>query len=177
HKKIKPKKNNKEHNTKLKSATYYIQKNTQTNKHLQNKELRAAIAQAIDKKAYVNNNLNYGSAPIDTFTPKEVFTNDEKQDYNKLVNPPYSYDVKKAQSSLEKAKKDLGKDKINIEFLTFDQDNAKRDAEYFKEQVEKHLPGVTMSIKQQPNKQKIALTKKGDYDVALTGWGPDYPDP
>ncbi|WP_320420621.1 peptide ABC transporter substrate-binding protein [Mammaliicoccus lentus] len=163
--------------TKLESATYYIQINTQTNKDLQNKDLRAAIAQAIDKKAYVNNNLNDGSAPIDTFTPKEVFTNDEKQDYNKLVNPPYSYDVKKAQASLEKAKKDLGKDKINIEFLTFDQDNAKRDAEYFKEQVEKHLPGVTMSIKQQPNKQKIALTKKGDYDVALTGWGPDYPEP
>ena len=164
-------------NTNLESATYYIQINTQTNKDLQNKDLRAALAQALDKKSYVEHNLNDGSKPIDTFTPEKVFTNEKKEDYNKLVNAPYTYDVKKAQASLKKAKKALGKDKIDIEFLTFDQDNAKKDAEYFKEQVEKHLPGVTMSIKQQPNKQKIALTKKGDYDVAITGWGPDYPDP
>lgn len=163
--------------TKLESATYYLQINTQSNKDLQNKDLRAAIAQSIDKKSYVDNNLNDGSTPIDTFTPKKVFTNDDNKDYNKLVKAPYTYDPKKAKASLEKAKQALGKDKINIEFLTFDQDNAKKDAEYFKEQIEKHLPGVTLSIKQQPNKQKIALTKKGDYDIALTGWGPDYPDP
>ena len=35
--------------TNLESATYYIQINTQTNKDLQNKDLRAALAQAIDK--------------------------------------------------------------------------------------------------------------------------------
>lgn len=163
--------------TNLESATYYLQLNLQDNKDLQNKDLRAAIAQSIDKKSYVDHNLNDGSTPIDTFSPKKVFTNDDKQDYNELVKPPYTYDPKKAKASLQKAKKSLGKDKIDIEFLTFDQDNAKKDAEYFKEQVEKHLPGVTLSIKQQPSKQKIALTKKGDYDIALTGWGPDYPDP
>ncbi|TEB40457.1 peptide ABC transporter substrate-binding protein, partial [Flavobacterium circumlabens] len=51
--------------TNLESATYYIQINTQTNKDLQNKDLRAALAQAIDKKSYVEHNLNDGSKPID----------------------------------------------------------------------------------------------------------------
>ena len=57
--------------TNLESATYYIQINTQTNKDLQNKDLRAALAQAIDKKSYVEHNLNDGSKPIDTFTPEK----------------------------------------------------------------------------------------------------------
>ena len=35
---------------------------------------------------------------------------------------------------------------------------------------------VTLKIKQQPFKQKLALESKGDYDISFAGWGPDYPD-
>ena len=44
--------------------------------------------------------------------------------------------------------------------MTYDKDTAKRDAEYFKEQLEKNLDGVTIKIKQQPFKQKLDLVSK-----------------
>ncbi|MGO1989274.1 ABC transporter substrate-binding protein, partial [Mammaliicoccus vitulinus] len=75
------------------------------------------------------------------------------------------------------AKKETGKDSFKIEFLTYDDAERKQAAQYMKEQIEKNLPGVTLKIKQQPFKQKLALESKGDYDISFAGWGPDYPDP
>lgn len=174
---VKKYKDDKAFNTELDTVTYYFKLNEDTVPEFKNEDFRLAFAKAIDKEAYVKNNLNNGSIPTDNFVPKDFVKDSKGKEYQDGVKNTNQYNVKEAKEHYEKAKKALGKDKIDIEFLTFDQDNAKKDAEYFKEQVEKHLPGVTMSIKQQPNKQKIALTKKGDYDVAITGWGPDYPDP
>ena len=61
--------------------------------------------------------------------------------------------------------------------LTFEQDNAKRMAEYIKGDLEKNLQGLTIQIKQQPFKQKLQLEQTGDYDITMANWGPDYKDP
>ncbi len=45
------------------------------------------------------------------------------------------------------------------------------------EQLEKNLPGLTVAIKQQLFAQKLLLESSGRYDMALTGWNPDHPDP
>lgn len=66
----------------------------------------------------------------------------------------------KKQKNIMKKLKALGKDKFTIELMTYDKDTAKRDAEYFKEQLEKNLDGVTIKIKQQPFKQKLDLVSK-----------------
>src|SRR5699024_8910519 len=80
------------------------------------------------------------------------------------------------RNHLKKAKKDLGKDKFTIELLTYDEDESKKAGEFVKEQVEKNLPGVTLKIKQQPFKQKLALESTKDFDISFAVWCPDYPD-
>lgn len=73
--------------------------------------------------------------------------------------------------------KELGTENVTVEFLTFEQDNAKRIAEYIKGDLEKHLQGLTVQIKQQPFKQKLQLEQTGQYDISMVVWGPDYKDP
>ncbi|MCE4955737.1 peptide ABC transporter substrate-binding protein [Macrococcoides caseolyticum] len=170
-------KEDKNYSTELDASTFFIRINQTKNKDLQNKDLRMALAKAIDKEKYVKNNLNNGSVAIDTLMPKEFVKDKSGKDFVDGVKSPLNYDVKAAQEAYEKAKKALGKDKFTFEFLTFDQESSKKDAEYFKEQIEKNLPGVTLKIKQQPFKQKLDLESKGNYELSLSGWGPDYPDP
>ncbi|MFC6291958.1 peptide ABC transporter substrate-binding protein [Macrococcus epidermidis] len=170
-------KNDKNYSTELDASTFFIRMNQTKNKDLQNKDLRIALAKSIDKEKYVKNNLNNGSVAIDTLMPKDFVKDKAGKDYVDGVKSPLNYDAKAAKASYEKAKKALGKDKFTFEFLTFDQESSKKDAEYFKEQIESTLPGVTLKIKQQPFKQKLDLESKGNYELSLGGWGPDYPDP
>lgn len=170
-------KSDKNYSTELEASTFFIRMNQTKNKDLQNKDLRMALAKSIDKEKYVKNNLNNGSVAIDTLMPKEFVKDKSGKDYVEGVKSPLNFDAKAAKDSYEKAKKALGKDKFTFEFLTFDAESSKKDAEYFKEQIESNLPGVTLKIKQQPFKQKLDLESKGNYELSLAGWGPDYPDP
>ncbi|ATD30845.1 ABC transporter substrate-binding protein [Macrococcoides bohemicum] len=170
-------KDDKNYSTELDASTFFIRMNQTKNKDLQNKDLRMALAKSIDKEKYVKNNLNNGSVAINTLMPKEFVKDEAGKDFVDGVKSPLNYDAKAAKDSFEKAKKTLGKDKFTFEFLTFDQESSKKDAEYFKEQIESNLPGVTLKIKQQPFKQKLDLESKGNYELSLGGWGPDYPDP
>lgn len=99
------------------------------------------------------------------------------KDYIEGVKSPLNYDKEEAKDLYEKAKEELGKDEFTFEYLTYDADTSKKDAEYVKEQIETNLPGVKLKIKQQPFKQKLALESKKDYELSFAGWGPDYPDP
>lgn len=58
--------------------------------------------------------------------------------------------MKEAKKFWEAGKKELGKDKIEIEFLNFDNEESKKIGEYVKGELEKNLPGLTVTIKMQP---------------------------
>ena len=174
---VKKYKDDKAFNTELDPVTYYFKLNEDTVPEFKNEDFRLAFAKAIDKEAYVKNNLNNGSIPTDNFVPKDFVKDSKGKEYQDGVKNTNQYNVKEAKEHYEKAKKALGKDKFTIELMTYDKDTAKRDAEYFKEQLEKNLDGVTIKIKQQPFKQKLDLVSKGEYEMSLENWIPDYPDP
>ncbi|PTK14304.1 peptide ABC transporter substrate-binding protein [Mammaliicoccus sciuri] len=174
---VKKYKDDKAFNTELDTVTYYFKLNEDTVPEFKNEDFRLAFAKAIDKEAYVKNNLNNGSIPTDNFVPKDFVKDSKGEEYQDGVKNTNQYNVKEAKEHYEKAKKALGKDKFTIELMTYDKDTAKRDAEYFKEQLEKNLDGVTIKIKQQPFKQKLDLVSKGEYEMSLENWIPDYPDP
>ncbi|MBA1395445.1 peptide ABC transporter substrate-binding protein [Mammaliicoccus sciuri] len=174
---VKKYKDDKAFNTELDTVTYYFKLNEDTVPEFKNEDFRLAFAKAIDKEAYVKNNLNNGSIPTDDFVPKDFVKDSKGKEYQDGVKNTNQYNVKEAKEHYEKAKKALGKDKFTIELMTYDKDTAKRDAEYFKEQLEKNLDGVTIKIKQQPFKQKLDLVSKGEYEMSLENWIPDYPDP
>ena len=170
-------KGSKELNYRLTAATFYIKMNEKTVPEFKNKNLRLAIAQAINKKGYVKTVLNDGSLASNNFTGIGTAKTPDGKDFASTVESPLKYNPKVAKQDWEKAKKELGKKEFAFTMNTQDTPASKIAAEYIKSQVESNLPGVTLKIKQMPFKQKTTLELANNYEATYSGWSPDYPDP
>ncbi|PHD62979.1 peptide ABC transporter substrate-binding protein [Bacillus wiedmannii] len=147
------------------------------NNALANKKVRQSISLALNKEDFVAHFINNGAKPASGLVPVGHINEETGKDFRKENGDLSSYDLQNTKKIWEEAKKELGVEQINFEFLTFEQDNAKRMAEYIKGDLEKNLHGLTIQIKQQPFKQKLQLEQTGDYDITMANWGPDYKDP
>ena len=170
-------KGSKELNYRLTATTFYIKMNEKTVPEFKNKNLRLAIAQAINKKGYVKTVLNDGSLASNNFTGIGTAKTPDGKDFASTVESPLKYNPKVAKQNWEKAKKELGKKEFAFTMNTQDTPASKIAAEYIKSQVESNLPGVTLKIKQMPFKQKTTLELANNYEATYSGWSPDYPDP
>ena len=62
--------------------------------------------------------------------------------------------------------------------MIVDADDApQKVATVLKEQWETTLPGLTVNLVVEPKKQRVEDMQDGNFEVALTRWGPDYADP
>ncbi|MEI2315771.1 ABC transporter substrate-binding protein [Bacillus paramobilis] len=147
------------------------------NNALANKKVRQSISLALNKEDFVAHFINNGAKSASGLVPAGHIHEETGKDFRKENGDLSPYDLQNAKKIWEEAKKELGADEVNLEFLTYEQDNAKRMAEYIKGDLEKHLPGLAIQIKQQPFKQKLQLEQTGDYDISMANWGPDYKDP
>lgn len=170
-------KGSQELNYRLTAATFYIKMNEKTVPEFKNKNLRLAIAQAINKKGYVKTVLNDGSLASNNFTGIGTAKTPDGKDFASTVESPLKYNPKVAKQNWEKAKKELGKKEFAFTMNTQDTPAAKIAAEYIKSQIESNLPGVTLKIKQMPFKQKTTLELANNYEATYSDWSPDYPDP
>ncbi|MBB4833361.1 oligopeptide transport system substrate-binding protein [Staphylococcus hominis] len=170
-------KGSKELNYRLTAGTFYIKMNEKTVPEFKNKNLRLAIAQAINKKGYVKTVLNDGSLASNNFTGIGTAKTPDGKDFASTVESPLKYNPKIAKQNWEKAKKELGKEEFAFTMNTQDTPASKIAAEYIKSQIESNLPGVTLKIKQMPFKQKTTLELANNYEATYSGWSPDYPDP
>ena len=147
------------------------------NNALANKKVRQSISLALNKEELVAHFINNGAKPASGLVPAGHINEETGKDFRKESGNLSSYDLQNAKKIWDEAKKELGVEQVKLEFLTFEQDNAKRMAEYIKGDLEKTLQGLTIQIKQQPFKQKLQLEQTGDYDITMANWGPDYKDP
>ncbi|MGQ7876029.1 peptide ABC transporter substrate-binding protein [Bacillus sp. 1A] len=147
------------------------------NNALANKKVRQSISLALNKEDFVAHFINNGAKSASGLVPAGHINEETGKDFRKENGDLSPYDLQNAKKIWEEAKKELGVEQVNLEFLTFEQDNAKRMAEYIKGDLEKHLQGLAIQIKQQPFKQKLQLEQIGDYDISMGNWGPDYKDP
>ncbi|WP_086428955.1 peptide ABC transporter substrate-binding protein [Staphylococcus cornubiensis] len=160
----------------LLASTFYLKLNQGKVPALKNKDMRLALAQAINKDEYVDSVLNNGSQPTDGFTAKATAKDPNGKDYSDQINSPLKYNPDEAKAHFEKAKKALGQKEFTFTVNTEDTPGSKISAEFIKAQIEKNLPGVTIKIQQLPFKQRIAREQSENYDISISGWGPDYPD-
>lgn len=72
---------------------------------------------------------------------------------------------------------EIGKETVELEYLSGDSGDSKFISEYMANQLEKNLPGLSITIKRVPLEQLTTLDKSMDYDLQFTGWAPDYQDP
>ncbi|GEN89630.1 peptide ABC transporter substrate-binding protein [Oceanobacillus sp. FSL W8-0428] len=145
---------------------------------LANENIRKALAMAFDKEAFAEQVLSNGSIPSDGYVPRGLAVNPETgEDFREESGNLISYDVEKAQEYWNKGLEELGVDELSLDYLSDDTENAKRTAEYFKNQLETNLDGLTLNLENVPFKNRLDRTTAQDYDVVMHGWGPDYLDP
>ncbi|MBJ8005891.1 peptide ABC transporter substrate-binding protein [Bacillus mycoides] len=149
----------------------------QNNKYLSNKNLRKAISMSFDRDNIAKVILNNGAIGAYGFVGKDFAEGPNKKDFRAENGKLVETDSKEAKKLWETAKKELGTDKIELEFLSFDNEDAKKIGEFLKGEMEKNLPGLSIKIKQQPFAQKNKLEDSQQYDIAFGVWGPDFPDP
>ncbi|ODB82041.1 peptide ABC transporter substrate-binding protein, partial [Staphylococcus sp. AOAB] len=141
----------------LTAATFYIKLNEKEVPEFKNKHLRLAIAQAINRKEYVDSVFNDGSLPSSNFTGYGTATTPSGKDFASTIKSPLKYNKHEAADNWKKAQKELGKKNVTFTLNVQDTPVQKISAEFIKSQLETNLPGVEVKVKQLPFKQKINL--------------------
>ncbi|MFG6496399.1 peptide ABC transporter substrate-binding protein [Fictibacillus sp. UD] len=159
------------------AAVFFLRINQAKKEELKNVNIRKAIDMAYDKKSMSDVILNNGSTAAYYLVPSDLtFHPESNEDFRKQNGTFGEFNPEEAKKLWETGLKEIGKDKVTLELLNYDSESSKKVGEYIKNQLEKNLPGLTVTIKAQPFAQKLDLESKGDYDFSFAGWGPDYQD-
>ena len=136
-----------------------VKENTITSAQLlSNINSRKAIAMSIDREEFTKIILNDGSIGSSNFVPTNLAYNKDGNDYRDLVGDQgLNYDLEKAKEYWQKSKEELDFDNVTIEILTNDVEMNKRISEYLQNALESNLDGLTVKLKQVPQKQKSQL--------------------
>lgn len=147
---------------------------------LNNQNMRLALSNAVNRASIVGDVVKDGSVATYTAVPPQFAAGPDGSDFSAdqtMFSDVCADDAAKAAEYYEAAKAELGTDTFEFELLVEDQTETQNVAAVIKDQVEKALPGVTLNIKVEPKKQRVADIQDGNYEVCLTRWGPDYADP
>ena len=156
---------------------FYIQPNLE-NSDLANLNVRKALSLAINRKDLCENVLKDGSQAASGFVPSGLSISPEGKDFRDEADTYTSYDKKAAQAALDEGLKELGKSEITLR-LTYGTDESPMDvfATYLQNALSK-LDGIKVEMVATTKQDRIYNKQKnGDFDLAVTRWGPDYGDP
>jgi oligopeptide transport system substrate-binding protein len=147
------------------------------NKALGNKNIRRAIDMSWDKQAHADTILNNGSLALYGLVPKDFSFSPDGKDFRELNGDLNHGKIEEAQGYLAKGLKEIGQDSVDITLTVSAVEGNDKTAEYLKNQIEKNLPQVKITIKLVPVEQRYELESAIDYDMVISAWGPDYIDP
>lgn len=160
------------------ASTAFIEFN-ENKKPLDNTNIRKALSKSIDRSTMSSKILGGGGKPAYSFTATKLAKDPNSgKDFAKVAadKDASGYDLKEAKKLWKQGLKETGKKKVNLQYLTDDTDGAKRSAQFVQSQMEK-LPGLKVTIKTVPFKQRISLSDDKKFDMVNTIWGGDYADP
>ena len=144
---------------------------------LQDENFRKAISLAINRDELVDNILIDGSRPLTGVVPKGITTDpDTGKDFSDEAGALglVKTDVEEAKKLWETAKKELGKDKIELTLITTDTEGSKKIGEYLQSQLETNLPGLTINLSNVPAKVRFQKMMEYNFDLALGGWEGEF---
>lgn len=162
---------------------FYLVFNT-TKKPFNNKKVREAISIAFDRQGYVDTTLNDGSVPATGLVPYDfsaysgsttTFREASEAKYGTLFTDNRA---EEAKALLEEglAEEGMTLDEFSFEFLSGDTEGARKSSEYLKSVWEATF-GVEVSIPGVPFAERLKRSRNQEFDIVLSGWGPDYNDP
>ncbi|MCP8615574.1 peptide ABC transporter substrate-binding protein [Salirhabdus salicampi] len=145
---------------------------------LANKDVRLAIAKAVNKQDLVDVILANGSKVSNAAVPEGFSAHPETgEDFRSINGDLLTHNVEEAQAHWADALAALGTDTVELELLGGDSDTAKEMQEYIKNQLETNLEGLTVNLTNVPFKERLDRDTNRDYELQFSGWGPDYLDP
>lgn len=169
---------NPDYQTSPTASLFYLKFNQTANDALGNVNIRKALSKSFNKEALVNEVLNDGSTVATGFVPTDFVKNPETgEGFREENGDLVTFDKEKAQKLWEKGLEEIGKDKLTLEFLGSNSSTSKTMNEYLKNQWETNLPGLSITLKEVPFKQKLDLDTSMNYQIQFAGWLPDYQDP
>ncbi|MFC7393090.1 peptide ABC transporter substrate-binding protein [Scopulibacillus cellulosilyticus] len=162
----------------LMSATFFLYVNEKTNPALKNANIRKALSMAIDRKSLTKILMNDGSIPANYVVPKDFAKGPDGKDFRSYAPNGFNgYNPKEAKKLWEKGKKEVGIKSLKLDLMGQDSDAIVKQNEYIANQLEKHLPGLKVTVNKQPWNNYLKLQMAQKYDLANSGWIPDYVDP
>ncbi len=157
-------------------TVFFLQLNFRDGHVTANKNFRKALLLAQDPVEFVYKALKEPSyMPAVSLFP---FWIRGAEGYFRQEHPPipHEYNVAKAREHLELARQELGLEEFPpIHLLADDSPLGTVSSEYFQAVYARNL-GLEMRIDKQIFKQRLAKMDAGDFDIVVSGWGPDYDD-
>lgn len=161
-------------------ANDFMKLNMDGSCELSNKDLRLAINYALNREDYILLSSQNLYQPNTRYVlPQVKGINGDYGDEYPYEAFPLKGDAAKAKEHLAKAMEALGVTdpaKIDIELLTTDAERTRIEAEVLQNQIQTAL-GITVTIRQVPYKQRLQMESDHEFEMVVTGWVPDYPDP
>ncbi len=157
-------------------SLWYLVPNLQ-NEDLANRNLRMALAIAFDREEAAREVLADGSQAAWGAVPRGVMTGPDGQDFRDGTQMYLKPDRALAKVYLDQAKEELGKDTFTFVLLIEDTDTAGDLGQFLQGEISETLPEVTIELETVPKKTRLERMAQGDFMIALTRWGADYPDP
>ena len=151
----------------------YLEFNQRMGKPLANSALRKAIASAIDRQQLVNKIIaSPGTKPANRFFPQwfEQLTPAD----NNILSSLMTHGINQNKTTTNNTATYAITPPLTL--LVYDSPAVIRQAEYLQKILKESL-GLHIVIDRQIFKQKLAKLASGDFDLALSAWGPDYNDP
>lgn len=170
-------KEDKDYYSQMNSTANFIEMN-QDVPALANENIREALTKSLDTEQYTENVLKNGSIPIYGYVPNGLASNPEsgsdfREDAGDLTRP----DLEEAQMAWEEGLNELGMTSLSLELMTTDSEDSKKFAEFFQDQLQENLPGLTVSIRQVPFSVKQDSLRNGNYQLGTSNWIADFADP
>lgn len=167
-----------------KNVTLYITPNIKKQPIFQNEKIRRALSLSINRKQLTEKILGDGSVPVSSFMPSNMAfdPSDKSKDFVAETSASASkygkYDLDQAKKLWDEGLKETGNTGKSFEFVLLgdDLDYSKKQSEFIQNQLEK-LSGVKITLNNIPGKSRSMRQKSGDFDLTVSIWGADFPDP
>ena len=164
-------------------SSFYLMVNC-SDPQLSNVNLRRALALGYSKQGFIDVSIGLPYSPMTSFTNPAVNGFDGTSFADALIAEnggelaPAEGDVEAAKGYLETALSELG---ITVDQLTLsidcgDSPAAQTQAAFLQNQWLENL-GIDVTINPKVTKQGSSDRQNGNYQMSITGWGPDYNDP
>lgn len=158
-------------------TVFYIEFNHRPERSTSNHNLRMALHLAQDSGELVNRVIKLpGYLPGESLFPVWL-PGVETTFREEFPAPRHERNIPLAREYLRKALDEMGLERLPpLALLTGDSPLARMMAEYYQEVFSRNL-GIDVIIDAQIFRQRLDKMTTGDFDMVMSGWGPDYADP